>query len=67
MSNNKSYTIAYDGIVYPVCQRCGKGTSFYPKEYPDNSPGCECCNPIITKIAWKKHNEHLKELEEVKP
>lgn len=60
--NEKSYRIADDGVIIPICQRCGKSTSFYAKEYPDTT-GCQCTNPEITGIAKRLQNDRLARLE----
>ena len=60
--SKKSYIIADDGIIIPICQRCGKSTSFYPKEYPDGETGCQCTNPIITNVAKTLQNNRLAKL-----
>ncbi len=57
----KSYRIADNGVIIPICQRCGKSSGFYPKEYPDNT-GCMCTNPRFTGTAKQLQNKRLARL-----
>lgn len=61
--SEKTYRIADDGVIVPICQKCMKSTSFYLKEYPYGETGCQCTNPTISQVAKNLQNKRLAKLE----